>query len=522
METKRCFRRILAVLAVLALLAGAVSWAAAEETVLYESDFSKGTDGWYTWDPCQLSVKSKALGIKGRVESWNSPRRDFPLTAGVTYFITVEVCQKQQASATLMLSAAHSKNGKTTYENIVRVQVQKGKWTTMEAEWTPGAFDDYTLYVETVDSPTLSYEIRNFRVVSGYTAAARMLKEYNGLSKKLKKRLESLRNAMYPDFMTVSPADYSAWIPQIEEQELAAITEVKLEDGVFSLQMERKVDEISITEVTSNGSWAGSYSTWEDMNNPERGLRAALTLKNPKRNKVDVSIQERITVNKKDYYYYRYYTLDRSGPSLEPTSTRVTCPGNAKDYPPLNKVKNAQVYLSLERRADGSVSSFGYSLETKGYANLEIGLDEDGKMESGRVYKAANDRDGVYDLEMRMNGEHRVNYLTFRPDNSLSFTALILPQDSFGYYREMIRKAYPGANLYTPDFDVWIYYFFFGQGETEHYFLTRDELFTVDENGVVRLNEEARDINGEPFQDAAIRDILDPVVYIFPAGLAGK
>ena len=96
-------KRMLAVLAVLVLTFGTAYRAAAEETVFYESNFSKGQDGWYTWDPCQLYTKNKVLGIKGRQESWNSPRRDFPLEPGVTYYISVEVCQKQQQSAILML-----------------------------------------------------------------------------------------------------------------------------------------------------------------------------------------------------------------------------------------------------------------------------------------------------------------------------------------------------------------------------------------------------------------------------------
>ena len=513
---RRWIKRLVAALTVLALALGMVSFAAAEETVLYESNFSKDVDGWFTYDPNTLYVKNKALGIKGRTESWNGPRREFPLVAGTTYHISVEVCQKQQASAILMISVAHSKNGKTTYENIVSGEAQKGKWTILEEDWTAGAFDDYILYVETVDSPTLSYEIRNFRVVSGYSYGKRMLEEYKSRSKSIKPFAEWLKKTPYPDFMMTPVTDITEWIPQMEQHELAAIQEVTLEDRVLSVTVDRKVTSINVIEITPQYNTPVVYSSYEDKSNKNRDVNGTVKLSNPARDQVEVTIQETVTVDKTDYYYQRKFILDASGPSLKLDTLRETCTGYAKDYPPYNKIKNPQIDLTVCRREDGSVSSFQYGFGGQGYATVSVDLDENNRMNSCYVYKTAISYKGCYDLEIRMNGDRKVNYVTMRPDRDLGFTAVLLKSSDMSYYRQYIRKAYPGVNLSNPDLDIWTYYFNFGKGGTNQYFLTKDPLFIVDEQGAVRLNEEAKDPNGNSFPEAAIQEIMDPGIFTFP------
>lgn len=510
-------KRLVAVLTVLALALGMVSFAAAEETVLYESDFSKDVDGWFTYDPNTLYVKNKALGIKGRTESWNGPRREFPLVAGTTYHISVEVCQKQEASAILMISVAHSKNGKTTYENIISGEVQKGKWVTLEENWTAGAFDDYILYVETIDSPTLSYEIRNFRVVTGYSYANRMLTEYNSSIKKIKPFMDALKQVPYPDFMMTPVTDITEWIPPLEQHELAAIQEVTLEDKVLSVTMDRKVSNISVIETTPRWDNPVVYSSDEDKSNKNRDVNGTVKLSNPAKDEVEVYISESVKVEKKEYYYRRKYILDPSGPFLKLDYIDESCSGDKTDYPPYDKIKKPQIDLNVTCRADGSISSFNYGFGNgQGYLSVTVDLDENNRMEGGTVYKSSLSFKGRYDLEIRMNGDHMVNYVTMSPAEDLGFTAVVMKQDELSYYRQYIRETYPGVNLSKPDFDVWTYYFDFGKGATMRYFLTRDPLFTVDENGVLHMNEEARDINGNPFPEAAIQEIMDPEIFTFP------
>ena len=117
----------------------------------YASDFTQGTDGWYARSAGTASIEAKegALYITGREATWNSPGRDFDLTAGTSYRITLMVKQDDRASAEFMLSAAHSKNGTESYENIAKVTAKKGEWTVIDATYAPGQYDNYILYVET-------------------------------------------------------------------------------------------------------------------------------------------------------------------------------------------------------------------------------------------------------------------------------------------------------------------------------------------------------------------------------------
>lgn len=117
----------------------------------YASDFSAGNDGWYARSEgtATLEVKDGALYIHGRTATWNSPGRDFELTAGNTYRVSLMVMQEEKDNVEFMLSAAHSKNGTESYENIVKVKTKKGEWAVIDGTYAPGPYDNYILYVET-------------------------------------------------------------------------------------------------------------------------------------------------------------------------------------------------------------------------------------------------------------------------------------------------------------------------------------------------------------------------------------
>ncbi|MBR4692769.1 MAG: endo-1,4-beta-xylanase, partial [Oscillospiraceae bacterium] len=133
----------------------------------YASDFSAGTDGWVARSAGTASVavtEEGALRIEGRQATWNSPGREFPLTAGETYLLSVRVRQDEKASAEFILSVAHSRDGRESYENLAFGTAKQGEWTELSASYTAGPFDRYILYVETHNSGTLSFEIRDFRL----------------------------------------------------------------------------------------------------------------------------------------------------------------------------------------------------------------------------------------------------------------------------------------------------------------------------------------------------------------------
>ena len=160
-------RGISLLLAACLLLAAVGAFAGEEkETLVYASDFSGGTDGW-AGRSAHVSVTAEGtLRTEGRTSDWNSPGRVFDIVPDNEYTISVEVYQDEAPSANFIVSLEKTGAGGTGWENMVRGTVKKGEWTTLSGSYTFGDYDSYLLYVETAGSPSLSYEIRNFRLES--------------------------------------------------------------------------------------------------------------------------------------------------------------------------------------------------------------------------------------------------------------------------------------------------------------------------------------------------------------------
>ena len=149
-------KRIIFVLLTLVLLCSVASAAVTS----YESDFTRGTDGWYGRGASVLTSK-EGLFVGGRTATWNSPGRPFDLEPGVTYEIAVEVKQSQIDSGRFILSCEHKRGDEVSYENIAFADVPKNEWTILSAVWTAGDYDSYILYIEGGENKT-SFIIRNF------------------------------------------------------------------------------------------------------------------------------------------------------------------------------------------------------------------------------------------------------------------------------------------------------------------------------------------------------------------------
>ena len=130
--------------------------------IIYSSDFSRDTDGWYGRGAQSERTQENTLKTTGRQSGWNSPGRDFDLIEGGKYELSVEVKQDSLDSVDFMISVAHSADGAETYENLASGSVLKGEWTVLRGDYTAGAFERSVLYVETTGAETPDFEIRNF------------------------------------------------------------------------------------------------------------------------------------------------------------------------------------------------------------------------------------------------------------------------------------------------------------------------------------------------------------------------
>ncbi len=138
------------------------------EDAVYQSDFTRGTDGWYarSGGGARVSADDGALHIEGRSADWHSPGRDFDLVPGGKYQLSAQVRQTQRDSAAFMISVAHTADGVESYENLARATAKKGEWTTLQGSYTAGEFDRFVLYVETTGASDLAYDLRDFCVTA--------------------------------------------------------------------------------------------------------------------------------------------------------------------------------------------------------------------------------------------------------------------------------------------------------------------------------------------------------------------
>ena len=139
--------------------------AMAEGTLVYESAFAAGDDGWYARGAGKVYHTTEAtLRTEGRTADWNSPGRYFELVAGNEYTVSVEIYQDEAESANFIISMERSDDAGTGWDRLVPGTVKKGEWTTLQGKFTPAQYDSYVLYVETDGNSEISYEIRNFRL----------------------------------------------------------------------------------------------------------------------------------------------------------------------------------------------------------------------------------------------------------------------------------------------------------------------------------------------------------------------
>ena len=158
-------RRAGFLLAIILLIIPLIGIAGEPETI-YESDFNRGHDGW-RGRGCYVSVtKEHTLLTERRENAFDGPGHYFNLIPGNEYVLSVEVRQKQVSSAEFIVSMEHIAGKETGWDNLAFGTVKKGKWTELTASFIAGEYDSYELYVETKSTPTLKYEIRNFKLTA--------------------------------------------------------------------------------------------------------------------------------------------------------------------------------------------------------------------------------------------------------------------------------------------------------------------------------------------------------------------
>ncbi len=138
--------------------------------LVYESDFSTDVDDWYarsnSFVEAEESLSGGSLRITSRISGWNCLGRDFDVIPGGYYEMSVLVRQDQADSVDFTISAARSADGVENYEILAFGTAPRGEWTELSGSFVAGEYPRYVLYVEAVGSPTLDFDIRDFRLTA--------------------------------------------------------------------------------------------------------------------------------------------------------------------------------------------------------------------------------------------------------------------------------------------------------------------------------------------------------------------
>ena len=240
-ERETGMKKVFSILLMLAMLFSSISAAALEETVIYASDFSAGTDEWYPRGAASAAQTDHGtLKTEGRSSNWHSPGRDFDLVEGVKYELSVQVYQDETDQAQFMISVAHAADGVETYENLAKGMVKKGEWTTLSGSYQAGKFDRFVLYVETIDAPSLSFEMKDFKVTSMADPALLKESEAEKIDVNIPQsdEIPSLKDTYAGYF------DFGAAIPRTATMDISVMRFVKYQFSIVTPENELKPDSV--------------------------------------------------------------------------------------------------------------------------------------------------------------------------------------------------------------------------------------------------------------------------------------
>ena len=135
---------------------------AASPSVVVESDFESGTDGWEPRGAASVGTTSTgargagSLLVTDRVDPWDGAL--YPVTElfepGATYTVSLWLRLPDGAgSADLRVSVQRDLDGEPSYETVTTVSNVSTYWQQVTATYVAGSFDTASLYVESVSAP---------------------------------------------------------------------------------------------------------------------------------------------------------------------------------------------------------------------------------------------------------------------------------------------------------------------------------------------------------------------------------
>lgn len=169
-----------------------------QEIIVHEDDFESGATAWTPRGSAKTAISAdtaqsgkQSLSVTGRTSTWNGPLLDMTgnLKSGSTYKISLYVYYKDGPDAQpFNMSVQRDLSGGASYSNVASMNVPKGKWTKIEAEYSvPGDEPSAPifLYVETPykndDQATANdlvpFSIDNIRISTLGAAAAASIQQ---------------------------------------------------------------------------------------------------------------------------------------------------------------------------------------------------------------------------------------------------------------------------------------------------------------------------------------------------------
>lgn len=328
------------------------------------------------------------------------------------------------------------------------------------------------------------------------------------LSQQERKGFEQLKELALPGPLQHVTTDGRSWHEDFGLPEVAKISSVSLVGKLLTVETDRDVAHIDITEYDADG-----YIKAHEITERRDRNKASLQLVNPQQNRVRVLIYEDLEVNgKKETNYTHSYILQLEPLSLKASGDKKYSDADGEAWAPYQKKNKKLIRLAAEVCPDGLTKYVHYYFENKtGHLSMSANFNDEGEYLDASVMRTPASGNIRSSVMMDSTGEGYYYRLIF---DYYGFDMQRVNYDPKN--KEYYAQKYPGKELDDPAVHIWILCMIIDHTGKPKVFATTEDLFVHMEDGTVRMNTEIQDLNGKPFPWPFLADLVNPNTLAYP------
>ncbi len=330
--------------------------------------------------------------------------------------------------------------------------------------------------------------------------------------------LNFMKNCKVPEPLKILSTQGADWLSPDLFPEMAVVEEVALENKVLYLRTDRDVANIVIseTDVYDSESFV-DYNSASDRKISTKN-EARVELMNPQTHHVYVSISEEIPINGEMKSFSKDYKLNPNTGKLTASAMNTRFWLNPENYPPYDSDSAEYCSLDVTVNYKGVLLDAYYQFVDRNTSGLTIKADffTQGLMKNCTVERMFFKGQIACFAMVGFDRNGQLTSISLQLGDDLFFSLTAAGSNEYmGYDR--VQKDYPGVNLRSDGIHAWIVSMSSRKDHWEEYgFATMDDLLIQEEDGMVRINTDAKDINETEFPFTAFTSLMDPEMYTAP------